>query len=246
METTMFLSNTGLQIIQGTTSKQNIQIAYFQEYAFSEGTMLDGEIMDEHNVREILQTIKKAGIEETRLVIDSGRIIVKSAIAPKLKKKEMRQFVEDELLETKGQAEDLLYDYTVLGSRANNEGENVLCCAMEKKILEPYITIFKEEGIKLTSIDILTNSIIKLVNISNNLSNKTYVLTVVDDKDIKNYLFVKNEYILTSRSRVFSDRGSVAFVTELTNSLTKLMQFYKTNYKDETLSNIYFAGLDTV
>ena len=37
----------------------------------------------------------------------------------------------------------------------------------------------------------------------------------------------------------------VAFITELSNSLTKLMQFTKGAYKDAQLEKIYFAGLET-
>ena len=45
-------------------------------------------------------------------------------------------------------------------------------------------------------------------------------------------------------TRVFSDRGTVAFITELSNSLTKLLQFTKGTYKDQQLSQVYFAGLE--
>ena len=42
------------------------------------------------------------------------------------------------------------------------EGQLVLCAAMEKEFLKPYIDLFDEMGISLESIDIMTNSIIKL------------------------------------------------------------------------------------
>lgn len=40
------------------------------------------------------------------------------------------------------------------------------------------------------------------------------------------YLFINGQYEITNRTRVFSDRGTVAFITEL-------LQFTKGTYKDQ-------------
>lgn len=44
----------------------------------------------------------------------------------------------------------------------DKEGQLVLCAALEREFLKPYIDLFKEMGISISSIDILTNSVIKL------------------------------------------------------------------------------------
>ena len=153
---------------------------------------------------------------------------------------------EDEFIDVESQYTDLLYDYAVIKDKVEGkEGQLVLCAAMEREFLKPYIDLFDEMGISLESIDIMTNSIIKLTESILKLTNLSYVLTVINGQDVIHYLFINGQYEIANRTRIFSDRGTVAFITELSNSLTKLMQFTKGAYKDAQLEKIYFAGLET-
>lgn len=200
----VFLSTKGLQMVQGNVSKNNIHISSYKEFEFVEGTMLDGNILDDQPVRDVLLDLKKENVDSVRLVVDSGQILVKCSVLPEVSHKQMLQFVKDE-----------------------------------------FIDLFDEIGISLESIDIMTNSIIKLTESILKLTNLSYVLTVINGQDVIHYLFINGQYEIANRTRIFSDRGTVSFITELSNSLTKLMQFTKGAYKDAQLEKIYFAGLET-
>ena len=245
MDTVVFLSTSGLQMIQGNVSKSQIHISSFREYALIEGTMLDGKILDDQPIRDILLELKKEHVDSVRLVVDSGQILVKCAMLPKANHRQMIQFVQDEFVDVQSQYEDLLYDYTILKEKVENkEGQLVLCAALEREFLKPYIDLFKEMGVSISSIDILTNSVIKLTESIDKLKNQSFILTAINGQDVNHYLFINGQYEITNRTRVFSDRGTVAFITELSNSLTKLLQFTKGAYKDQQLSQVYFAGLE--
>lgn len=99
-------------------------------------------------------------------------------------------------------------------------------CSLEREFLKPYIDLFKEMGISISSIDILTNSVIKLTESIDKLKNQSYILTAINGQDVNHYLFINEQYEITNRTRVFSDRGTVAFITEL-------LQFTKGTYKDQ-------------
>lgn len=47
----VFLSTKGLQMVQGNVSKNNIHISSYKEFEFVEGTMLDGNILDDQPVK---------------------------------------------------------------------------------------------------------------------------------------------------------------------------------------------------
>lgn len=242
----VFLSTKGLQMVQGNLSKNNIHISSCREFEFVEGTMLDGNILDDQPVRDVLLDLKKENVDSVRLVVDSGQILVKCAVLPKVSHKQILQFVKDEFIDVESQYTDLLYDYAIIKDKVEGkEGQLVLCAAMEREFLKPYIDLFDEMGISLESIDIMTNSIIKLTESIPKLTNLSYVLTVINGQDVIHYLFINGQYEIANRIRIFSDRGTVAFITELSNSLTKLMQFTKGTYKDAQLEKIYFAGLET-
>lgn len=245
MDTVVFLSTSGLQVIQGNVSKSHIHISSFKEYALIEGTMLDGEILDDQPLRDILLDLKKEHLDHVRLVIDSGQILVKCTMLPKANHRQMLQFVQNEFIDVESQYENLLYDYTVLEEKVEGkEGQLVLCAALEREFLKAYIDLFKEMGISISCIDILTNAVIKLASSIGQLKNQSYVLTSINGQDVNHYLFINGHYAMTNRTRLFSDRGTVSFITELSNSLTKLLQFTKGTYKDQQLSQVYFAGLE--
>lgn len=146
---------------------------------------------------------------------------------PKANHRQMIQFVQDEFIDVQSQYEDLLYDYTILKEKVEDkESQLVLCAALEREFLKPYIDLFKEMGISISSIDILTNSVIKLTESIDKLKNQSYILTAINGQDVNHYLFINGQYEITNRTRVFSDRGTVAFIT-------KLLQFTKGTYKDQ-------------
>ena len=245
-EAVIHLTNTSIKVIQGSISaNKTITIDSFEEIALLEGTMLDGGIMDEEGVKSALRTIYQQGIHAARLVIDSGQILRKNAIIPKLKHDEILQVCKDELNTLEGENEDLIYDYTILQEQLKEqEGMEVLCCAIAKKFLKVYVDIFEQTKIKLLSIDIASNVLYKLTKIIPEFSNKTYAITNFDGNDVSSSLFVDNHLAFTIRSRLFAERGSIAFVSELTTNITQLIQFNKSQYKDKNLEVIYFSGLD--
>lgn len=157
----VFLSTKGLQMVQGNVSKNNIHISSYKEFEFVEGTMLDGNILDDQPVRDVLLDLKKENVDSVRLVVDSGQILVKCAVLPNVSHKQILQFVNDEFIDVESQYTDLLYDYAIIKDKVEGkEGQLVLCAAMEREFLKPYIDLFDEMGISLESIDIMTNSIL--------------------------------------------------------------------------------------
>ena len=150
-------------MVQGNVSKNYIHISSYKEFEFVEGTMLDGNILDDQPIRDVLLDLKKENVDSVRQVVDSGQILVKCSVLPEVSHKQMLQFVKDEFIDVESQYTNLLYDYAVIKDKVEGkEGQLVLCAAMEREFLKQYIDLYDEMGISLESIDIMTNSIIKL------------------------------------------------------------------------------------
>ena len=127
----VFLSTKGLQMVQGNVSKNNIHISSYKEFEFVEGTMLDGNILDDQPIKDVLLDLKKENVDSVRLVVDSGQILVKCSVLPEVSHKQMLQFVKDEFIDVESQYTDLLYDYAVIKDKVEGkEGQLVLCAAM--------------------------------------------------------------------------------------------------------------------
>lgn len=226
MKNIIYLSNTSAQLVSGVCNGSNqIDISDFQDYQLPEGTMLDGAIMDEDALKDVLRIINKKGIDDCKLVIDSGQIVHKNLIVPKIKDKEIHAIVKEEIDSLENGEHDLIYDYTILKDKlVDKPGIEILCCAMKKQMIEDYLNIFDDVGIEITAIDIS--------------------IAVINGNDIALYLFEEGKYVFSNRSRLFSERGSSSFTMEVSNILIKFKQFIKTADYNQNIERVYFCGLD--
>ena len=246
METIMYLSNRGIQVVQGTYERQTLKINQCRVYPFDEGVIIDGTILNEDSVRHVLAQTKGLGINKARLVLCTGKILKKIAILPKAREQEMRQLIIDELRDINDTQEAFLYDYSILRSKLEDQsGMEVLCVGVEREFLETYITLFNSVNIELQSVDVGTNAIIKLTNIIPELNEKSYIIMTIDGNDLTSYMFNQGHYVFSHKSRLLAEQGSQAFILELTNSLSQLIQFRRGGGKDEKIENVYLCG-DTI
>lgn len=245
-ENVIFISNHNIQIVKGSCDKNDmIKINDYKEYKLDEGCMINGVITDEQPVREILETIKANGVNSAILVIDSGQIIVKNMNIPILKKKEIMKIVRDELASVDQSYEDLIYDYSVLRKNYEEQaGGEILCCGLERKLLVSYVDLFKSVGIKLTAVDISVNALQKLTQELPDLEHQTYIVSILDGNNVSSYLFEDNHYTFSNRSRLFSDRGTNAFIMEMNSNISQLIQFNKSKRSLYTIDRAYFCGLE--
>ena len=246
MKNIIYLSNTSAQVVCGKCNNRNqIDVSYFQDYQLFEGTMLDGTIMDEDGLKDVLKTISQNGIDSCKLVIDSGQIINKNMFVPKIKEKEIYTIVKDEIDGLENGNQELIYDYTILKDKLDDKpGIEILCCAIKKQMIEDYLKVFNDVGIDVEAIDISLNAIDKLIEDVIKLTHRNYVVAVLNGNDIALYLFEEGKYVFSNRSRLFSERGSSSFTMEMSNILIKFKQFIKTTDYDHNIDRVYFCGLD--
>lgn len=89
-EYVLFISSHAVQMIYGSCDKKDmIKVEAFHEYPLEEGAMINGVITDDTSILDILKELHENGLKETRLVIDSGQILVKNIRVPLLSKKEL-------------------------------------------------------------------------------------------------------------------------------------------------------------
>lgn len=246
-ENVIYISTHSIQVVIGSCDKSDmIKINDFQEIPLDEGTMINGVITDDMQITDALKTLYEKGITHARLVIDSGQILVRNVEIPALKHKEIMQVVMDELANLDEGYEDLIYDYCVLRQDLKEEGKaggEILCCGVERKLIASYIDLFETAGMKIDSIDISINALHKLTQELHDLENKTYIVSILDANNVSSYLFENNRYTFSNRARLFSDRGSMEFITEMSSNISQLLQFSKSKHSPYPIEIAYFCGL---
>lgn len=245
-EHVVYISSHAIQQIKGSCEQDDvIKVQFCKEVALDDNAIINGVITDEQQVTKGLQTLAESGVRSCRLVIDSGQILMKNIEIPMMKKREIKDVVKHALSDIDSSYEDLLYDYSVLSTRQENirNKAEILCCGMERKLLASYVEVFEHAGIRLLSVDVSVNALLKLTQELNDFIDKTYIVSVVDANNVSSYLFIENHYVFSKRARLFSERGSSAFITEMIGTVSQLMQFGKSNYS-LPVAYAYFCGLN--
>lgn len=244
MQTIVFFSNVGIQVLQGVIKSGQLKIQNFRTLPLEEGVLINGVITNEESLRNTITIALEENhnlFKNMNLIIDSSLIMTKNIEVPKLSPKALSALALSEFEDTAGNYEDLIVDYS---SIPGPNGQNMFGCAVEKRVLEPYVALFESLKIKINSIDIGLNAIIKYVSKTRDYNGMTFALNIVDGNNLLSLLFENGLYIFSNRSRLMADRGTDAFASELSTRLSSLIQFNKSEKSEHTLVMSLYAGLD--
>lgn len=244
MKTIVFLSNVGIQVLQGVIKGGQLTLKDFKTIPLGTGVLMNGVITNSEALKESIAAAMEDDqnlFKSIDLLIDSSLIMTKNIEVPKLNKKALSALALSEFEDIAGNYQDLVVDYS---SIPGPNGQNMFCCAVEKQILEPYVTLFESLKIKINAIDIGLNAIIKYVSRTRDYDGMSFALNIVDGNNLLSLLFENGFYIFSNRFRLMAERGTDAFAAELSNRLSSLIQFNQSEKSEYTLVMSLYAGLD--
>ncbi len=244
MQTLVYFSNDGIQVLQGIIKKGHLNISNFKTLPVEAGALINGVITNEEVVKEAVAGALKENpklFKNMKLVIDSSLIATKTIEVPKLKPKELTALAAVEFEDNAGNYDELVVDYA---NMAGFTGNNIFCCGVEKRVLESYIALFASLKIQIQSIDVGLNTLIQYVSATRDFKGMTFALNILDGKNLVSLLFENGIYIFSNRSRLLSERGTAALADELSGKLSSLIQFSKSQKSEHTLNMSLYAGLD--
>lgn len=241
----IYISNENISVISAEVKRDVLRVEDYFHIPLKEGTILNGVIIDDQEMKNSLKQVYDRGIHEAALIVDSAKILAKTASVPRMNEKEVLQFVKDELSAINENSEDIVYDFAYLGEDDSAKGASkILCVGIERKFIESYLDVFNDAGIAILGIDYAINVLINLVKELHGFLDKTYAISQVDGQNLISVLFINNEYALTNRSRIFATRGTPDFENEVMNAVSQLKQFASSSQQDLPMSDIYFFGLE--
>lgn len=241
----IYISNENISVISAEVKRDVLRVEDYFHIPLKEGTILNGVIIDDQEMKNSLKQVYDRGINEAALIVDSAKILAKTASVPRMNEKEVLQFVKDELSAVDENSEDIVYDFAYLGEDDSAKGASkILCVGIERKFIESYLDVFNDAGIAILGIDYAINVLINLVKELHGFLDKTYAISQVDGQNLISVLFINNEYALTNRSRIFATRGTPDFENEVMNAVSQLKQFASSSQQDLPMSDIYFFGLE--
>lgn len=158
------------------------KIKMYDSIPIPKGLCKEGFIKDTRTLSEILlKYFLENNIEEDKIsfVIFGSDVITRYIQVPYMKKENLRETVQFEIKELIPNGEDYYLDYEVVNkdNNKNNPKLDVLVAACIKKKIDAYVDLSKALNKKLDVIDVLTNTINKiLVNSSLIYEGKTIAM----------------------------------------------------------------------
>lgn len=240
------LAEDAIVVVLGSAGKR-VVVQDCCIYILPQGTLINDVITDERQFKIVLEEIKKKYSRykgAVHLLLGSNQIITKIMQVPPMSGNQLMYTVEKELQPYKGEWVDLVYDYSVIRrENIKNRGGTILGAAIEREKIRQFKSLFEESGMRIKTINIAANAMLQLMERLPDLAGGTYILSILDGRNMLSTLYIDGIYVHTGRSRFLYDRGSGEFLAELRNEIGALVHFGNSLGRGPINQTLYFGGL---
>lgn len=137
--------------------------------------------------------------------------------------------------------EDAVYDYAVVQAD-KKKGTSICCGGADANVIAMLVGMCSELQIKVKDITIPMEGYLKVLAQAKAYKNKTAIFLIFEENSVTSILFQEGVYLYSTRSRIFSERGTLNFGTEIVRSISGIMQFYSTTNSMVPITDVYYAG----
>lgn len=136
---------------------------------------------------------------------------------------------------------DWVQDYAVI--KADRKKGICLCCGgAEEDVLKKIRELTKEVGISVQWISVPMECYLNTLGQLKSYQNDTEIVLLFEEGSVTSILFREGQYLYSTRSRIFSERGTLDFGTEIVRNISGIIQFYATTTSGIPITDIYYAG----
>lgn len=245
------IRNNEVVFVDARVSKSKISVRKSGSFTFPETFLNQTGILDSDNFAlHLSQNLQESGIKEVKcsLCLNNNSIIYREIFVPKVDDKRVPFLVRSEMMSALHLTTDYIMDYIPLEEVERNGSTmyRILGVAVLESAIKSYIDTFRKVKLKITIIDSATNAVIKMIKSTKyGNSSAQFIVTEIHERNLRLYLFDEGQYILTRNTKIRTSflEDKVAFLAEVSESISKMIQFsYTRNSKG--LSSILYAGSD--
>lgn len=173
------------------------------------------------------------------LVLPDEAVTTHTVTAPRMPESRLEELVQHEMRAHDGQP--VAADYLPLGTDADGR-QQLFCAACRKDTMAGYLAMADRLGLRLGSVTVPMAGRLRLLRAMPSLQSMTFVCLCFEGSSVLSLLVENGAYRYSSRSRVFSEPGTLDFGTEMTHSVSGTMQFHTTGRPASPLTDVFYAG----
>lgn len=173
------------------------------------------------------------------LVLPDEAVATRTVTVPRMPESRLEELVQHEMRAHDGQP--VAADYLPLGTDADGR-QQLFCAACRKETMAGYLAMADRLGLSLGSVTVPMAGRLRLLRAMPSLQSMTFVCLCFEGSSVLSLLVENGAYRYSSRSRVFSEPGTLDFGTEITRSVSGTMQFHTTGRPASPLTDVFYAG----
>lgn len=196
-----------------------------------------GEVFDQW--KQALSGLSPEWKEEpVRLVLPAGMCATRVLKIPYGRGKQLKAMAAGEIQDS---FKNEVADYAFLHGDPK-EGVSLCAGGADEGILEKFLGICREEGIRVDGITVPMDGYLQVIKQSESLQKGAVVCLFFEGGGMTSVLCLDGRYRYSSRSRLFGEPGTLDFGTEIVRNISGLLQFYASEKSDAPITQVFYAG----
>lgn len=176
--------------------------------------------------------------DHVRLVLPTAYSSSRVLQMPYASGKTLDKMAKNMLQENAG---DGLSDYGVV--LADKKNGVTLCCAqVGDEAASGLMQIVRDIDMPVSGMTVPIECYLRLITRLREHSDRAVIYLIFEENSVTSLLFQAGRYLYSTRSRIFSERGTLDFGTEIERSISGILQFYSTTRSDVPVTDVFYAG----
>lgn len=181
VRTSIYLTKEALYAVVGQKKGNRLEIADCRVYPLP-GDSLAGGTADMHAIRDV---VMRAGKElgnpckRAELLLENELAVIRPMAVPRMKKKQLTEFVRMELSRFRNFNEDSLFAYSVVEKQ--KDSLRILAGAMKRQTVKEYIDLFAQCGVQVVSMAPALEGLAGLIGFLPGLREKSVLAVLRED-----------------------------------------------------------------
>ena len=246
------ITDKQIRLVRGALNGAKIRVLEVETRDLTAGSVSNGYVTDIPMIAgEITDIIATKNIKDKEAIvcINSGTILYKDLTIPKPKKISNSAAIESMILTTMGITKEYNISYSVIGEEKDENDQPVLkllATAVPQRMVDGYIRLFTQLGIKLQQINVSNNCITRLILNTPKLESSMPLMLVQIDNDFINInLYEDNQLSLSRYVRVdpYDYNNDDDYVNQAVyDNIFRTLQFTSQRKNSKPLKEIMFYG----
>ncbi len=196
-----------------------------------------GELMEQWKMA-LATYLKSHHTGQVKLVLPASASTARMSQIPYAPGKQLAKMAANVLAESAGEG---TADYSVIQAEKKS-GVSLCCGSADSVFLQKLIGMCMEIGLPLKEISVPMEGYLKILAQMKEYHNKTAIYLFFEENSVTSLLYKEGVYYYSTRSRLFSERGTLDFGTEIVRNISGLVQFYAAAKETTPITDVFYAG----